>query len=212
MQTLDYILTKYNLESKPIVEIPDIGRNGFSGLLAELGFIHGAEVGVEAGKYSAILLESNSKLMLYSIDAWASYDTYRAHVSQEIMDLIYQAAVKRLAKYQGRVQLVKAYSLDAVRTFADDALDFVYLDANHSYESVSKDLRAWWKKIRPGGILSGHDYRKNSGIGEKLEVIPALNDFIAGYPPISPLFILGSRAKIAGKIRDSTRSWFICKI
>ncbi len=38
------------------------------------------------------------------------------------------------------------------------ALDFVYLDARHDYASVLEDLGQWSEKVRPGGVLSGHDY------------------------------------------------------
>ncbi len=51
-----------------------------------------------------------------------------------------------------------APSVGAAAIFADASVDFVFLDANHSYESVVNDLRAWWPKIRPGGMLAGHDY------------------------------------------------------
>jgi predicted O-methyltransferase YrrM len=36
--------------------------------------------------------------------------------------------------------------------------DYVMLDADHAYESISRDIAAWWPKVRPGGILAGHDY------------------------------------------------------
>ncbi len=51
-----------------------------------------------------------------------------------------------------------APSVSAAAIFGDGSVDFVFLDANHAYESVSNDLRAWWPKIRPGGTLAGHDY------------------------------------------------------
>jgi len=49
-------------------------------------------------------------------------------------------------------------SLDASNKFADSTLDFVYVDGCHQYESVLQDMSIWWPKIRPGGILAGHDY------------------------------------------------------
>jgi|GEM_PF-2614821 len=50
-------------------------------------------------------------------------------------------------------------SVRASRLFPDGGVDFCFIDGDHSYESVSADLRAWWPKIRPGGTLAGHDYR-----------------------------------------------------
>ena len=45
----------------------------------------------------------------------------------------------------------------------DKSIDFVYIDADHEYESVRKDIAAWHPKIRRGGIISGHDY-SSSGV------------------------------------------------
>ncbi len=41
--------------------------------------------------------------------------------------------------------------------FNDGAFDFVYIDADHSYEAVKRDIAAWLPKIKPGGIIAGHD-------------------------------------------------------
>jgi len=46
----------------------------------------------------------------------------------------------------------------AVTYFKDETLDFVYIDANHSYESCKQDIALWWPKVKKGGIFSGHDY------------------------------------------------------
>ena len=46
----------------------------------------------------------------------------------------------------------------AASRYADNSLDFVFIDASHDMESVSKDLAAWWPKVRSGGLFAGHDY------------------------------------------------------
>ena len=47
---------------------------------------------------------------------------------------------------------------EAASLFENGSLDFVFLDADHSFESVWQDLRVWYPKIRIGGILAGHDF------------------------------------------------------
>jgi hypothetical protein len=42
--------------------------------------------------------------------------------------------------------------------FAAESLDFVYLDANHNLENITRDIRLWWPKVKPGAIFGGHDY------------------------------------------------------
>ncbi len=48
-------------------------------------------------------------------------------------------------------------SWDAAADFEDASLDAVFIDANHSVEAVRKDIAAWLPKIKPGGMLCGHD-------------------------------------------------------
>jgi hypothetical protein len=49
-------------------------------------------------------------------------------------------------------------SVEAATKIPDHSLDFVYIDARHDYESVKEDVEAWCSKVRPGGIMAGHDY------------------------------------------------------
>lgn len=52
-------------------------------------------------------------------------------------------------------------SLKASELYEDESLDFVFIDGDHRAESVYADLKAWWPKIKPGGLLAGHDYNNN---------------------------------------------------
>ena len=53
---------------------------------------------------------------------------------------------------------MRAFSVEAAKRFTDESLDFVYLDADHSYEAVRDDIAAWWPKLKPGGLFAGDDY------------------------------------------------------
>ena len=59
---------------------------------------------------------------------------------------------------RGHVQVIACTSVAAAATFADASLDVVFLDADHSYEAVKADIRAWLPKVKPGGLLAGDDY------------------------------------------------------
>lgn len=57
-----------------------------------------------------------------------------------------------------RSRLVRAYGSEMLPYFEDNSIDFIYIDGEHSYEGVSRDMKEWWPKVRMGGILAGHDY------------------------------------------------------
>lgn len=61
-------------------------------------------------------------------------------------------------EFPNRVQVIRECSWEAADHVADGVLDFVFIDADHSYDAVCKDIKAWRPKVRGGGLISGHDY------------------------------------------------------
>lgn len=125
----------------------------------ELGFMKGAEIGVEQGVYSKVLCEAG--LELYAVDAWSAYKGYRDHVNQKKLDGFYEKTKELLASYD--CHIIKGFSMDVVKDFEDESLDFCYIDCNHEFSNVTNDIAEWGKKVRKGGIVSGHDFRLFGG-------------------------------------------------
>ncbi len=75
---------------------------------------------------------------------------------QKQFEAHFQDAKHKLSKYN--CQIIRKESLSAVNDFEDESLDFVYIDANHHFINIAADLYQWQKKVKPGGIMSGHDY------------------------------------------------------
>lgn len=216
MDTLEYILNKFNITKVPRhtapIEIPNFGRIQLADLFRELEFKVGAEIGVEKGYYSATLCKANPDLHLFSIDPWRvtayglSATEYKD--TQATFERYYQAAKKRLAPYQ--CEVLRWTSMYAVDEFDADSLDFVYIDGNHDFQNTVNDIVEWSKKVRPGGIISGHDYcyyRKEANIHVKYVV----NAYTQAYG-IIPWFVLGAQAShVPGVVRDQPRSWMWVK-
>jgi predicted O-methyltransferase YrrM len=59
------------------------------------------------------------------------------------------------------LEVVVADSREGAGHFEDESIDWVFIDADHSYPSVRADIAAWAPKVRPGGLLSGHDYGRS---------------------------------------------------
>lgn len=167
MDPVEFIINRFKVDRlttpKPPYFLRISREHGFPELLRDLGYKVGAEIGVERGLFSERLCKVIPGLKLYSIDAWSPYRDYRIHVSREKLDGFYEVAKERLAPYNAT--LIREFSTKAAEKFEDGSLDFVYIDANHDFSHVTEDINAWARKVRPGGIVSGHDYlRKRSGL------------------------------------------------
>jgi predicted O-methyltransferase YrrM len=133
---------------------------------ARRDYTKGAEIGVYVGYYSRLLLDTIPNLNLLCVDSWA-IRTWRERA--------YPLAVETLSRYPN-VTIIRGKSVDVAKTVKDESLDFVFIDADHSYEAVKDDLLAWTPKVRPGGIVSGHDYYKSQS--GKLGVIRAVDEYV----------------------------------
>ena len=138
---------------------------------ASQGYTKGVEVGVCDGIYSEKLMQNIPGLKLYGIDPYVEYHGY----PKERIERKMQEAHERLDKYECYT-LVRTTSVEAAKLFEDGSQDFVFIDGAHDYKSVVEDIKAWYPKVRKGGILSGHDYYqgKSGGMG----VIQAVDEFV----------------------------------
>ena len=187
---IEYIIKKFNINLKSVspIMIPNGTREDLADLFFELGFKIGAEIGVERGSYSEILCKHNPNLKLYCVDSWQQYDEYRDTLNQFSLEGYYEETKKRLAPYN--CELIKKYSMDAVKDFENNSLDFVYIDGNHHFDYVAQDIINWAKIVRPGGIVSGHDYRKDKNERIPFHIIQATHAYTDAHK-ISPWFVLG---------------------
>lgn len=206
MTTLDRIALEWGIDVQlpSPIEVPGISREEqLPALFRSLGFKRGVEVGVERGLYSETLCRKIPGLELVAVDCWQTHRGYREHVSQEKLDGFYQQAQKRLAPYGA--QVIKGWSTAVAARFEPGAFDFVYIDANHDFANVVKDIAAWSPKVRKGGIVAGHDFiRRNNDISH--HVVQAVRGWAECYK-VAPWFVLGRRERREGEARDKNRSW-----
>lgn len=140
------------------VRVP-ITRKWLPALFASRGYTHGAEVGVWHGGFSQKLCAANPKLHLICVDAWEAFhgDQSRPPYKTEQSMRDAEAAARRDLKPYG-CDIRKGASVAIAATVPDRSLDFVYIDADHSYQAVLDDLRAWTPKVKSRGVIAGHDY------------------------------------------------------
>lgn len=143
----------------------------------------GVEIGVQRATFSSRLLDAWAGARLHSVDPWRTFDdpayVDKANAAQEVQDGIYETARQRLARFGERSAIIRATSAEAAPRFADRSLDFVYIDAQHHYEAVREDIALWHPKVKPGGILAGHDYLDGLVAGDLFGVKQAVDEFAA---------------------------------
>jgi hypothetical protein len=147
-----------------------IWRDQVGGFLNDLGLVgEGVEIGSHDGAFALQVMSGSGKWWhhdprwawkghLTCIDAWEHQpeSVYVDSANLADMAAIYATAQRNLKPY--KVTLLKAYSVDAAKQFADESLVWVYIDANHAYPAATEDRVAWWPKLKRGGLFSGHDF------------------------------------------------------
>lgn len=118
----------------------------------------GTEVGVWLGRNSRVLLNQFPELVLNLVDCYDDKLLEPALQSRFGAGKAERIAHRILRDYEDRCRWFKQQSIKAAKRVQDASQDFVFIDANHDYESVRDDIEAWMTKVRPGGLLCGHDY------------------------------------------------------
>lgn len=216
MNTYEYLINKYkiNVGNRYLIDIPElVGAEGLAHLFAELGFTRGVEIGTDEGEYAEVLLKTIPNLNLDCIDPWKA-EAYEkgfqpeSFEGQEYFDKRYEITCKRLNKYLGQqCTLYKITSMKALNHFEDNSLDFVYIDGNHDFLNVTQDIHYWTKKVRSGGIVSGHDFvrypsRKFNHVQKVVNAYTQAYHYLPVFLPIPTN---------EGLRRDRFRSWFFVK-
>ena len=117
--------------------------------------IVGAEIGVNKGHNALYICNIIQPKILYLIDPW---NNFFDPGSGEIIGETQYIATKKLLEPFSCCRFIKKTSYEANKEFTDTFFDFVYIDADHTYNAVLSDMVGWYPKVKKGGILSGHDF------------------------------------------------------
>ncbi len=117
----------------------------------------GVEIGT-GGADSSLVLLKHGAAFVYLIDPWDGLAECHAHAR----------VLNKLSAYQDRFAMLRMRSDQAVPLIP--MVDFVWIDGDHAYEHVASDLSYYWKKVRPDGVLCGHDYTGGASEGVKKAV------------------------------------------
>jgi len=134
----------------------ELVRDAAGGIVVEVGCWKGLSTSYVAR------LAANQGTRMICVDHWNgssdAYDCdYRATLAVEDVAATFARNLARLGLV---VETRRAMSIEAARSFAGAALDLVFLDASHDAGAMAADLDAWSTKLKPGGVIAGHDFNE----------------------------------------------------
>ena len=142
----------------------------------------GCEIGVYQGENAEWMLKTLPIKKLYLIDPYLAYDTYAESLKHEGKDYdslsdAEKEMRERIRKFGSKVEIIKDKAEKKRVVDKLPLLDFVYIDGNHQYEFVKKDIEIYYNRIKDGGVIGGDDI-DNGITQEHDEVMKAVLEFV----------------------------------
>jgi hypothetical protein len=160
-----------------------VSSSSFVDLVNGLGNdITAAEVGIAFGLNIIYMIEHCPNIKkYYGVDPHLEYqdwspDCQHGHMTQDLMSMVGKKFLENLNDYQqkNKIEYINKSSDDAKDLIPDNSLDFMFIDANHSTESVKQDCLNYYGKMKKGAIFSGHDYDANTvqaGVRQFMDIV-----------------------------------------
>jgi predicted O-methyltransferase YrrM len=145
----------------------------FYEMVAKKEYTDFVEIGVWKGHSIVYLggLLNEREVNIHAVDLWG--ETYKytdgplKQQKEHVLE-IFRQNVKN-ANLKNKINEIQKISWEASGDFDDESVDFVFIDADHTYESVVKDINSWLPKVRKGGMISGHDYFNPCGVKQAVD-------------------------------------------
>lgn len=138
----------------------------WEGLIVEVGSWQG-----KSAVFMAVeILNQNKNIKINCVDTWeGSIEHKEENIIQK--NLLYETFLKNIEPVKQVIKPIRKSSVEGAKLFKDNSVDLVFIDAAHDYENVKNDINAWYPKVKPGGILAGHDKTWPG-------VVKAVNEFL----------------------------------
>jgi predicted O-methyltransferase YrrM len=157
-------------------------------VIAELGSFMGLSSVIFA---NGLIRTRNLNGRIYCVDTWrgSKEHTEREEVKQDTLYDIFLRNVRE-AGVAGFIHPLRMPSVEAARKFRDGSLDLLFIDADHSEAACLADLEAWYPKVRPGGVILGHDCYEDNGVRRAVNAFTATRQLSYEAPRYLRFFII----------------------
>lgn len=184
-------ILKYIYERPMILFISEMNKQGLN--------LVGVEIGVYRGDNAFFILTNLSIKKLFLIDPYLEYQGFKGNVGwtkahQSDFNKHFMLAKRKLKQFKHRIKFIKEKSEDAVSNVPEN-LDFVYIDGNHEYEFVKRDIELYYPKLKRGGILGGDNFES---------IFPGVARAVLEFTDKYSLKIHGARS-------DASYEWWVIK-
>lgn len=145
------------------------------------------ELGVASGETSEYLLRRHSGLFIYMVDNWRCppHRVNRRAWGQQTYDRGFDNAIYRTKFASTRREVIRKDTVEAANLDRIKEVDVVFVDADHTYEGVLADIRAWWPKVKVGGVMCGHDIDSPRDLNGTWGVRRAVEEYFRHPPQVT---------------------------
>lgn len=127
------------------------------------------EVGCWRGRSTAFLavelLNHKTKFSLGCVDTWLGSPlekTFEHPMFADVLgDPVFEEFNNNMDPVKEHISVMRMTSVEAAKRYADNSLDFIAIDDDHSYKGIKRSLDAWLPKLKPGGFIAGDDVGPN---------------------------------------------------
>lgn len=163
--------------SAPHIYRAQVARAADGAVFVELGSWKGRSTVCMAVE----IANSGKRIEFNAVDHWQGSLEEAMHVADEDVRLnrLYEVFTANIAPVRDHIIPLRSESAEAAARFRDGSVDFVYVDAGHTFEAVSRDLAAWWPKLRPGATMAGEDWCRFDDFHREYGVQRAVEAFFA---------------------------------
>ena len=130
------------------------------------------EIGSWKGRSSVYMgveiINSGKEHLFTCVDTWEGCEFTKDN--EAIKDkTLYAEFLKNIERLNGIITPIKSTSLEAAKLVPDSSLDFCFIDASHDHDNVIADIKAWFPKVKLGGVIAGHDYPEWEGVKKAVD-------------------------------------------
>lgn len=135
-------------------------HNKITEVISKYDNIKWVEIGVRFGRNSKYVLNNYDISEIYLIDPYCELPYLTNIFNKKSVQEHKKTAKADLKPFEDKCVWLEDFSQNVVDQFENESIDIIYIDGDHSYDAVIRDLELYYPKIKKGGLVIGDDYNE----------------------------------------------------